>query len=207
MKTRTYCAIIGDINKSRALLERVKIQRRFQKAVETINKEYEQEIASKFILTLGDEFQGLLRTPRESYRLVRRFQDIMGDVPFAFGIGVGILSTRLKNEALGMDGECFHRARAALQQAKKSKIEVVFDFEHSFLQLVNTTVALLEKEWKLLNPKQKKIAQLMKEFDHQQTVAKKINVTQQYISKALRTTVMKEMNNAEKVLYQFLESI
>ena len=202
-----YCAIIGDINQSRALPERAKIQRKFQNAIDIVNREYKEEIASKFILTLGDEFQGLLHRATESYRLVRRFQDIMVGVPFAFGIGIGSLATSLKKEALGMDGECFHHAREALQQAKKNKREVYFFFNDPFLPLVNTIVAILEKEWKLLNPKQKKIAQLMKEINRQQEVARKLNVTQQYISKVLRMTAMKEMKELEQALYVFFSSI
>lgn len=65
-----YCAIIGDINESRKLEKRGAVQKIFERAVEQINKTYQDEIASKFLITTGDEFQGLLQTPAKSYHLV-----------------------------------------------------------------------------------------------------------------------------------------
>ena len=206
MKKQMYCAIIGDINQSRALPERAKIQRNFQKAIEAINKEYKKEIASKFILTLGDEFQGLLHRATESYRLVRRFQDIMGGVPFAFGIGIGSLATSLKKEALGMDGECFHFARAALQQAKKKKREVIFGFDGEASKLTNALVGLLEKEWGKLTPRQREIVQLLKKHKPNE-ITKKLKISRQAVWKTSKTTLVSQMNDAEGALHDFLRTL
>lgn len=209
MKRQLYCAIIGDINKSRDLPDRAKVQRKFHKAIETINSEYKRDIASKFVLTLGDEFQGLLISATDSYRLVRRFQDIMGEVPFAFGIGIGGLSTPLNRKAaVGMDGECFHRARAAINRAKKSKREVVFDFESPALSPINALVGLMEKQWSLLTPRQKEITQLMKSHDNnQRAVAKELKVSPQAVWKAYSSTTINQMNEAEHALRGFLTSL
>lgn len=120
MKTQ-YCAIIGDINKSRQLEKRGMVQKKFEKAVEFINTEYKSEIASKFLITIGDEFQGLLHTPAKGYQIMRHFREIMEPVQFSFGADIGTLATPVAPKAaIGMDGECFHRARAALQHAKKN---------------------------------------------------------------------------------------
>lgn len=59
-----YCVIIGDIDKSRTLQRRARIQEKFKEAVAAINKEFKNDIASKFLITLGDEFQGVLLTPQ-----------------------------------------------------------------------------------------------------------------------------------------------
>lgn len=207
MKTQQYCAIIGDINKSRSLSQRAKVQRKFQHAIETINKEFRNEIASKFILTLGDEFQGLLKSPAESYRLVRRFQDLMEQIPFAFGIGVGTLSTEHKTTALGMDGECFHHARVALEHAKKQKVEVFYVFNHPSLDLVNALIGLMEKQWSRLTDRQKQIAQLVKQYSSQEIVARRLRVSQPAVSKVYSSGTIKQLTEAERVLYKFLRSL
>ncbi len=205
MKLRTYCAIIGDINRSRSLANRSRVQRKFKRAIDTLNKEFKKEIASKFVLTLGDEFQGLLHSPAESYRLVRRFQEMMGDISFSFGVGAGPLSTSLNpRSAIGMDGEAFHRARAALQYAKKHKRSLWFDFDNHAIGIVNALVGSIAKGRLLLNPTQRMMAQLMRAELRQVTVAKKLNVSQQYISKAIQTTTMKETLEAEAALSEFL---
>ena len=68
---KEYCAIIGDMNKSRLLPQRANAQKKFIKAVAAINNEFQQHIAWKFVLISGDEFQGLLKSPAESYRFIR----------------------------------------------------------------------------------------------------------------------------------------
>jgi hypothetical protein len=208
MQSKTYCAFIGDMNKSRTLPNRGRVQQKFKKTIETLNKEFKSAIASKFVLTLGDEFQGLLKSPEESYRFGRRCQELMGAVAFSFGVGIGTLSTPLNaRTALGMDGEAFHRARAALQYSKKHKHHIWFDFDNPAVGLVNALVGSLEKGWTLLNPKQQMIAELMRKDQRQVVVARKLKVTQQYISKALRTTTMNEMIDAETALQKFLGAL
>ena len=108
MATTKYCAIIGDIRRSRQLPRRGAVQKRFAGAIASLNREFRKEIASSFLITLGDEFQGLLLSPAASFRLIRRFQELMDPVPFSFGVGVGTLSTPLEKQAVGMDGEAFH---------------------------------------------------------------------------------------------------
>lgn len=205
MKPQSYCAIIGDINKSRSLPQRAKVQKQFQRAIELINKEYKADIASKFVLTLGDEFQGLLLSPAESYRIVRRFQDEMGGVPFAFGIGLGTLATPVNpKEALGMDGECFHRARAALKEAKSGHRGVMYDFDSPTASFINALVGLMEVLWGRLTPRQKRIAQLSQSYN-QKHIAERLKISPQAISKAYSSAGIKRLQEAEHALQTLLE--
>lgn len=203
-----YCAIIGDINRSRTLPRRGQLQKKFSDAVTIINREYRDQVASRFLVTLGDEFQGLLKTPERSYELVRRFQDIVGNVTFSYGVGIGTLTTPLDPKlAIGMDGECFHRARAAVSKAKKNKRQIVYDFNDPGLDLVNAMVAMLDKQWKFLGATQRKIAQLMKDQYRQVDIAKKLRISQQAVSKARRSSALAEMQESVDALQKFLGSL
>ncbi len=207
MRQKTYCAIIGDINRSRSLLERAKVQRNFAAAIETINEEFKRSIASKFLVTLGDEFQGLLNTPEESYDLVRRFEDLMEPIPFAFGVGIGSLSTPLKKDsALGMDGEAFHRARQALSDAKRLKRTLCYSFDSDKERVANALVALMDREWSRLTPRQRQINQLLKEQSPKE-VARRLRISVQAISKAKRSSAVVEVEEASEVLRQLLATV
>lgn len=203
--TKRYCAIIGDIRKSRALHRRAAVQRKFEKAIETVNAEFKSSIASRFLVTLGDEFQGLLISPAVSYDFVVRFQELMNPVPFSYGIGLGTLSTPLQPAALGMDGESFHRARSALTVAKKSKRQLVYDIDHPALGLVNALVGLIEQEWGQLTPRQKQIARLMKHLETQEAVASRLGITQPAVSKAVSR--FSRITEAEDALRGFLSTL
>lgn len=199
-----YCVIIGDIDKSRTLQRRARIQEKFKEAVAAINKEFKNDIASKFLITLGDEFQGVLLTPLHNYQLICRFQELIEPVSFTFGVGIGMLATPLNTkEAIGMDGECFYRARNAIQQAKKEKKKLVYDFDDPAVVLVNAIVASVDAHGKLLNTTQQKIAQLRNKGLTQRAIAQKLRITKQAVSKAISTTMMKEMEESVAALEQF----
>jgi DNA-binding CsgD family transcriptional regulator len=203
-----YCAIIGDINRSRDLPHRARVQRAFQRAIEHINTEFRDEIASDFVLTIGDEFQGLLRSAKKGYRLVRRFAELMEPVDFAFGMGIGPLSTPLRKEAaLGMDGEAFHRARAALVTAKKEKRSLVLDFDHPSLPLANALLALMERDWARLTPRQKEIIHLVAKYGNQSVVARKLGISQPAVSKSVSSSLADRLAEAEEALGGFLSSV
>ncbi len=205
MPQTKFCAIIGDIRHSRLLPRRGSVQKRFAGSIEHINREFKNEIASAFLITLGDEFQGLLASPAASYRLVRRFQALMDPVPFSFGVGVGTLSTPLKKQALGMDGEAFHRARAALERAKKSKRDLLCSFDSPALELVNALIGMLGHRWQHLTARQKEVRHLLLELDGQQAVAKRLRISQPAVSRV--ATSLRSLSEAERVLNQFLRGL
>ena len=204
MKQTTYCAIIGDINSSRSLPDRAKVQRKFTAALGKINKEFRGSIASGFLVTLGDEFQGLLTAPGESYDLIRRFEDLMEPVRFAFGVGVGTLSTPLKREkALGMDGEAFHRARKALGEAKRRRRTICYSLGSDRDNVVNALVALMDRQWLRLTLRQRQIMRLLNE-QSAKDVARRLRITVQAISKAKHSGAMTELEEASAALRRIL---
>jgi hypothetical protein len=207
MRQKTYCAIIGDINRSRSLPGRAKVQWNFAAAVKKINEEFKDAVASKFLVTLGDEFQGLLHTAEKSYDLVRRFEDLMEPTPFAFGVGIGTLSTPLrKDKALGMDGEAFHRARQALSDAKRLKRTLCYSFDSDKERVVNALVALMDRKWLRLTARQRQITQLLKD-ESAKEVARHLRISHQAISKAKQSGAMVELDEASAVLRQLLATV
>jgi len=202
------CAVIGDINGSRNLSRRARVQEKFEGAIVRLNREYAKAIASNFVLTIGDEFQGLLRSPSESVSCIRRFRELMEPVSFSFGVGVGGLSTPLKPErALGMDGEAFHRARAALTSAKHGGQLLAFDFPGPAMPLVNALVGLMEKQWSRLTPRQREIAALLRKHKRQRTVARRLGISQPAVSKSASAADIAHLRQAETALQSFLDSL
>ena len=58
-----YYAIIGDIIDSKTIKDRLSIQNKLTNCLNVINQTYHDEIVANFTITLGDEFQGLLKDP------------------------------------------------------------------------------------------------------------------------------------------------
>jgi len=107
-----YCAIIGDIVKSKKLKEyRDEVQRKFKKVIAEINEnsKYRSCIESRFTVTLGDEFQGLLNDAAITYEIIQDIKEKMKPIDMVFGVGIGTMDTPFEKDiAIGSDGPVYH---------------------------------------------------------------------------------------------------
>ncbi len=117
---RKYLAIVGDVVRSRELEDRGGFQQRLRSSISRVNEEFSSSIASNFVLTIGDEFQGLLKRPEKIPQILAVIRSEIHPIEQRVGIGIGTLDTELEPVAIGMDGPCFHRARDAIERAKSS---------------------------------------------------------------------------------------
>ena len=107
-----YFAIIGDIVESKKLIDRDGVQKRLNIILKDINIKFDNDIAAKFVITLGDEFQGLLSNPSNLFDIIDTIKFEMYPVRIRFGIGIGSIDTEVNSEmALGADGPAYHYAR------------------------------------------------------------------------------------------------
>lgn len=114
-----YLAIIGDLIDSRKLGNREALQAKMLELLETINTKYADQIVSRFTMTIGDEFQALLK-PQGGVWQVLDHLAALSPARFRMGLGYGTIITKINPEqSIGADGEAFWRARDAIQIAHK----------------------------------------------------------------------------------------
>lgn len=181
-----YCVVIGDISKSRELRDRAAIQERFKAAIEEINQRFTDSIVSKFLITIGDEFQGVLNDAAKSYDVIVAMRELLYPVEFAFGVGVGTITTEIAPEAIGMDGPAFHNARAALEEGKGGGYEVCYrGVGESFDYLINAMLVLIEALKRNWTEHQFKVISIYRETSNQAEVARRLKVSRSAISQIL----------------------
>ncbi len=119
-----YClALIGDLVHSREAKNRGALQKQLQATLASLNERHREELLSPLTLTLGDEFQALFSRADGLWRVVAQLQAALHPVEVRFGFGLGEIVTEINpDEALGMDGPAFHRARDAITQAREEEI-------------------------------------------------------------------------------------
>ena len=192
-----YTAIIGDIKGSKKLNNRKEVQRKLSKILGEINSKYESDIASTFSITLGDEFQGLLRSPRYTLEIVKYIQTKMYPVIFRIGIGLGDISTDINpGSALGADGPAYYAAREMVDvlhetenknKSAEADIRLSIYNEYSFeIEQINTMLALIkviEDRWK---PEQRlTIWDMIENGGSQQECAVRMKTTQSTVGRRL----------------------
>lgn len=123
--TPVYIALIGDVVASRALptRARARLQRHLQAAIPDFNRRWRKALAARFAVTLGDEWQCLLTSAAPIWEIAHGIRATLVEVEWVIACGRGPVTTRLAKgvTAPEVDGPCFHEARAALNDAKRSR--------------------------------------------------------------------------------------
>lgn len=117
----TYVAWIADLVGSRELpsADRATVQRRLHAMMPTLDAVAGTSLVAGFVVTTGDEFQGLLASTAPLPRLLWEVGVRFDGPAVRVGIGTGPLSTEVRNDrAIGMDGPAFHHARAAITDSE-----------------------------------------------------------------------------------------
>lgn len=192
-----YIAIIGDIKNSKKIKNRYKFQERLQEALNQVNQIYADSIASKFTITLGDEFQGLLHTGKNVMEIIQYIKQEIHPIEIRFGIGVGAISTEINSDiSIGADGPGYYKARESVEYLKivekrKEKalgnIYIKIDGDNVVQELsINTIFKLMysiEVNW---TEKQREVINyILFNKVNQTEVAQHFNVTQPNIQQIL----------------------
>lgn len=193
---RQYIAVIGDIKRSKQSSDRGELQQRLKTVLANINMQYGKDIASKFVITLGDEFQGLLECGEHIMDILTIIELRMHPDRIRFGIGIGKITTEINPEmSLGADGPAYYNAREAItrlkEREKKSKTAlsdtiILMEEDHTNEQLLNSLLSLLtvvklswtERQYEV-------IRDYLEHRDNQLGVARRLGITQSSVQKSL----------------------
>ncbi len=111
-----YVGVIGDLIASRKLTQRAAAQAALQAALDAVNTRFASHLASRFVITLGDEFQGLLNSSAPVFEILDVLEAHLGSQPCRFGVGVGTMATPINPVmSIGADGPAFWHARDAIK--------------------------------------------------------------------------------------------
>mgnify|MGYP001789757751 FL=1 len=110
-----YLALIADVIDSKMVQERFDLQKQLEKTLQTMNELFGEFIASNFTLTLGDEFQALLKVDAPVFQMIDTLRSELTPTQLRFGIGLGEIVTDIDPlQSIGADGPAYWNARAAI---------------------------------------------------------------------------------------------
>lgn len=143
---QNYAVIIADIKSSRQLKERQRYEWQLflKSAIVQINETFAPKIEAPFMITKGDEFQGVLQDLSLVNQIMLKFEFLVHPLKLRFGLGYGPIQKMGSLIPIEMDGPAFHRANAALNLAKKKKLTARVDTnDNDFDRWVNTLYQLI----------------------------------------------------------------
>lgn len=208
-----YCAMIGDLIGSKKIEgeEREAVQLRLRQLLDEMNTRFSEYLASPFLVTLGDEFQGLLTAAEPALEIIEYIDRGLSKhkVRMRYGLGLGEISTGPVNrtQALGDDGPAYHYARQGVDLLKKADWR---GFPVS-IQTNRADASLLEAICRLLNDLtgdwsdvQRQYVLDMELLGEQLLAAEKNNVSQSSISRALKRGHYRTYQQTKETLKQYL---
>jgi DNA-binding transcriptional ArsR family regulator len=182
---KAFLAFIGDVVGSRKLDDRGLVQERLSGCLEEVNRRYEERTAAAFLITIGDEFQGLLTSASGVDEVVAWLRLGVHPVSLRIGLGIGTLETPLRPQAIGMDGPCFHRARAALDRAKRrgTFIEAVSSRPNAAFEIFSEMYTLTREGW---TARQREISDMAVVGYSGRQIAERLSITPSAVSQHLK---------------------
>ncbi|MDD3704564.1 MAG: SatD family protein [Clostridiaceae bacterium] len=205
-----YYAIIGDLVASRSYEDRLHVQEKLKYNLNEINREYSNEIGANFLITLGDEFQGLLTQPLHLFPIIDKIRFSMYPVKIRIGIGIGNINTEIdRSQAIGADGPAYHFARKMIEEIRKDEIsqqrklqdiKIASQQEDKYIELINSNLSLctcLENSW------------TQKQFETIDLILYK-NISQKEAAKRLgisASSIQRRLNSAHYFNYKFAREL
>lgn len=214
-----YIAIIGDMKRSKSLTDRSKVQEKLKITLDRINEVYKLDISSKFMITLGDEFQGLLSSGANIMHIVSEIEQGMYPVRLRFGVGIGSITTKINHDmAIGADGPGYYKARAAVEYLKDSErrkqtsisdIRIEIDGEnHEIEKMMNTILSLLTVIKASWSDRQREVIwDMLQSKDSQANVAKRLKIQQPTVQKILANGNYYSVKEAFDTIEKAMEEI
>lgn len=214
-----YVAVIGDIKDSKKIADRKDAQNKLSSVLKKINEKYESDISAKFMVTLGDEFQGLLFQGEKVLDIIEEIQMEMYPIQVRFGIGVGEITTDINSEmAIGADGPGYYNARTAIENIKKneqknavqsSDIQIEIEADKYLLSVTLNTIfslmAVIQNDWS------QRQRQIIWEYDKykcsQAECASRLGITQSSVQRSLVKGNYYAYKNAKETVSKILRGI
>ncbi|MFV1858453.1 MAG: SatD family protein [Anaerolineales bacterium] len=195
VKLSSYIAVIGDVVGSRSAGDRSDLQDRLGGGLRDVNAAFDDTIAAEFVLTVGDEFQGLLSAASALDLILATLRTHAFAAELRFGIGVGPLETALRSQAIGMDGRCFHNARQAIERAaeRRTPVEVQAEGPEAPFEIYSLLYEVIRSRW---TTRQREVVDLSASGLEGREVAAYLSITPSAVSQHLKAAGAKELRAA-----------
>lgn len=231
MDTQLKIAVIADIIASKKVENRSPLQKLLNNILEEINDQYSDNIESNLTITLGDEFQGIIKDFQTAFLIIDLIDtrlkvstriNINEEVTLRWGIGLGELATPINNKKLstGTDGPSYWNARKAIEEVhahndygKTNERLITNAEEDEFLNSVLRLQNVIRNQW--TSSQQETAYILFNEFGYEAIDNRKLkkilndklkkNFSEQTISKRIISTHIKQYVYSRIQLSQRIE--
>lgn len=207
--TRPYVVIIGDVSGSKQLSGRNRYQTQLfmKSAIVQINEQFHQQLEAPLTISKGDEFQGLLSSLDDAFRIVLALEKLSFPVRLRFGLGIGRIFRMGGKLPIEMDGPAFHNASNALSFAKKKRCCYCIMSNDETLDVLSNTIfelmTAIKQRW---NERHYKVYWSYQDLGTYREVARVENISPQAVCDMIKNIRGNHVRRAEESLLKYFGS-
>ncbi|GAB4266416.1 MAG: hypothetical protein Kow0092_19370 [Deferrisomatales bacterium] len=203
-----FACLTADLIGSRRVSDRAAVQRQVEQALGRVNSEFQGRLVVPFSFTVGDEWQGLLDAPDAALEADFRLRRLLHPLGVSSGLGLGAVSTPIRDRTAAMDGPCFHRSREALERAKRLRSQAtVFASGLPLLDRPTNAICLLlhalSGKW---TPKQHRTVMTYADRGTEAAAAEALGVSQPTVHQSLEAARGRAYLQAREELLEFVRT-
>ena len=180
--------------------------RRIASALQKLNERYRRALVAPIVITLGDEFQCVLKEINRSYDLYLEAEYVL-KLPIYAGLGIGTAETGNNNYAPHMTGVAFVRSRNALNLAKLRGRRFVAQTGNNNLNVAINTLSIAVQYIRSLHTQRQASVvdhMLLNPRLSQTELSKKLGVSKSAVSQVLRAAGFEALNEVSLAMRQLL---
>lgn len=196
------CDIIGSRK-----LDQVSVIDNFKKCTKYINQKYSNALLSPLTITLGDEFQGIVKKLDDTVKILIDLEEFIIEnnlnIKLRYVVNYGNIETKINDKiAYEMLGEGLTNARTIINNMKKSSIRFKFNVANiEQNNIINNSFIIIQNiidNWKI-NKDHDLIGNFFKYKDYK-IVAKKMNKERSLMWKREKSLNLVSYNCAKEIL-------
>jgi hypothetical protein len=206
-----FAVVMGDIIDSEQHRSGGALSHEFNSSVRATNRKYHTSIASPLTITLGDEFQGLVRKMTKGFEIIVKLRSDLLErgVNCRFVLGIVRLDTKVNTKnAWNMMGDGLAQARDKLNDKRDRNVYRFSIYDDPSRQLLFDAIGLslttIEEGW---TPTQRHYVQLQKELDSVNDVASRLGVGSRSVYKVLEAANWTYYQHQEKAILSALSRL
>ncbi|CCV63691.1 conserved hypothetical protein [Alteracholeplasma palmae J233] len=144
---KNYYVLIIDVVKSRRLNDedRLDVQKKLNEAINIVDRIFNDKIVKSLSFSAGDSIQGLFDTIETAYKAYLVVKNAVFPYMIRAGIGYGNVNQSIISEfsyknSNVFDGEAYHLARFAIDQAKELKVNLYIKSNLEYDKMINPII-------------------------------------------------------------------
>ncbi len=195
--------VICDVRGSRKIRNWGEVYSEIKKILESVNHHFVEDFLVPMEFTVGDEFQGVLKTADDTIEIIKILRMKM---PVRFYCGIGMGNVEIP-DVKGMRGEAFYRARDALNTCKNRKRDTFLISGVDIIDISANAIFFLiqsiEEKW---TRRQREIVNFYLENPEltYEKIGKHFGVSKQTITKILKAARFNAIHEGESALKRLL---